>query len=184
MTGLYLAMAMYNELFLLWVLLVLLSSQAFIRLMLVVPAAKFVAQTSHARRRYVGAFLIVNGCLIALLWLGVVLPPLLDGTLYPAGLSHFTTMIVQGFDLGLFLPPSLIAGWAYLKNKPHGELLAPVYSVFLSLQMTALLAKIGWMQAIGIDGGPALAIIPLLLLGATVAAVLALQPHHRLAITD
>lgn len=177
---LYLAMATYNELFLLWVLLVLLSSQAMLRLVMAVPPANFVApQTSRAKRRYVGAVLVVNACLISLLWLASVLPPLLDGSLYPAGLAHFTTMIVQGFDLALFLPPSLIAGWAYLKSKPHGELLAPIYAVFLSLQMLALLAKVVWMQAIGSNVGPALVIIPSLLVAATVAAVVALQPHHR-----
>jgi hypothetical protein len=59
-----------------------------------------------------------------------------------------------------------------------GELLAPIYAVFLSLQMLALLAKIAWMSMIGVSAGPALLVIPLLLVGAIVAAVLALRPHQ------
>jgi hypothetical protein len=141
----YLAMATYNELFLLWVGLVLLSSQALFRLLLAVPpSAFFVESISVGTRRYVGGFLLVNGTLITLLWLQVILPPLLDGSLYPPGLGHFTTMIVQGFDLALFLPPSLLAGFGYLKHRSLGDLLAPVYAVFVSLQMLALLAKIVW----------------------------------------
>lgn len=176
---LYLAMGTYNELFLLWVVLVLLSFQLLVRLLLngrsVVSAAP---PPARGVRRYVGGLLLVNGTLIALLWLSAIVPPLLDGTLYPKGLAHFTTMIVQGFDLALFIPPSLLAGYDYLRGKPAGDLLAPVYAVFLSLQMTALLAKIGWMSAVGASAGPALVIIPLLLLGAVVAAWLALDPHR------
>lgn len=177
---LYLAMATYNELFLAWVALVLLSSQALVRLLLY-GAGTFAApgSASPGTRRYVGAFLIISGVLIGLLWLSVLVPPLLDGRLYPAGLNHLTTMVVQGFDLALFLPPAILAGYYYLRGRPAGELLAPVYAVFLTLQMTALLAKIGWMSAIGASAGPALVIIPLLLLGAMAAAVLSLRPHRR-----
>jgi hypothetical protein len=140
----YLAMATYNELFLVWVALVLLSSHALFRLLLAFPPAAFTVEVSVRRRRYVGGFLVLNGGLIALLWLQVIVPPLLDGSLYPAGLNHFTTMIVQGFDLALL----------------------------------ALLAKIVWMHAIGVSAGPALVIIPVLLVGAVIAGVLALLPHR------
>jgi hypothetical protein len=173
---LYLAMATYNELFLLWVLLVLLTSQALVRLLLAGMPVGEGASASLGTRRYVGAFLLLNGTLIALLWLGVVVPPLISGALYPEGLAHLTTMVVQGFDLALFIPPSLLAGYWYLRGRSAGNLLAPIYAVFLSLQMTALLAKIVWMQAAGAGAGPAIVIIPVLLIGAILAAVLSLSP--------
>lgn len=179
---LYLAMATYNELFLLWVALVLATFQVLVRLLV---GGSHLTSTSRpsstATRRFVGYFLITNAALIGLLWLNVVVPPLLDGTLYPEGLAHFTTMIVQGFDLALFLPPSILAGYYYLRRKKVGELLAPAYAMFLSLQMAALLAKIIWMAAIGVTTGPALVIIPLLLIGAVAAAYLALCPHRNVA---
>jgi hypothetical protein len=50
--------------------------------------------------------------------------------------------------------------------------------VFLCLQMLALLAKIVWMNAIGVSAGPALVIIPLLLLGALASATLALRRYQ------
>jgi hypothetical protein len=180
---LYLAMATYNELFLVWVGLVLLSSQALFRLVLAIPPSAFAdAHIAKRSRLYVGGFLLLSGALIGLLWLQVIVPPLIEGSLYPTGLSHFTTMIVQGFDLALFLPASLVAGNAYLRRRPLGELLAPIYAVFLSLQMLALLAKIVWMSMIGVSAGPALVVIPLLLLGAIAAAVLALRPHRALSL--
>jgi hypothetical protein len=174
----YLAMATYNELFLVWVALVLLSSQALVRLLLAVPPAAFAVDVAARQRRYIGGFLLLNGGLITLLWLQVIVPPLLDGSFYPAGLGHFTTMIVQGFDLALFLPPSLIAGFDYIRRRSRADLLAPVYTVFVSLQMLALLAKIVWMHAIGVSAGPALVMIPALLVGAIIAAALALRPHR------
>jgi hypothetical protein len=176
----YLAMATYNELFLLWVVLVMLSSQALFRLLLAVPPKAFAVDSMTAgRRRYVGGFLLVNATLITLLWLQVVVPPLVDGSLYPVGLAHFTTMIVQGFDLALFVPPSFVAGWSYLGRRPLGDLLAPVYSVFVALQMVALLAKIIWMNAVGVSAGPALVIVPVLLMGALAAAAVSLAAHRE-----
>ncbi len=174
---LYLALATYNELFLLWVLLVLLSSQVLARLLLAGQPLFADIPVPGLTRRLVGSFLLVSGALIGLLWLGTIVPPLLAGTLYPPGLHHLTTMIVQGFDLALFLPLSLLAGWWYLRARPAGNLLAPTCAAFLSLQMAALLAKIVWMNAIGVSAGPALVIIPLLLLGALAAAFLSLRVH-------
>jgi hypothetical protein len=176
--AMYLGLGMYNELFLVWVAILLIAFQALVRLLLAEEARAFSAPTTQLRRKYVGGFLVTNGVLIILLWLQVIVPPLLDRTLYPAGLAHFTTMFVQAFDLALFVPPSLVAGVAYWRGRTVGDLLAPVYAVFLSLQMAALLAKIIWMSAVGASAGPALVIIPVLLIGATAAAVLALEPHR------
>ncbi|HEV2516163.1 MAG TPA: hypothetical protein VGV07_12995 [Devosia sp.] len=172
---LYLAMATYNELFLLWVVLVLLLFQILLRLL--ASGGQEVSgwpSPPNGVRPYVGGFLIVNGALIALLWLSVIVPPLVSGSLYPDGLAHLTTMVVQGFDLAIFLPVSLVAGYGYLRGTSAGRLLAPAYAVFLTLQMTALLAKIGWMATVGVSAGPALLIVPVLLAGSLAAASLAL----------
>jgi hypothetical protein len=173
---LYIAMATYNELFLLWVAAVLISSQVLVRLILL---PLLPASTAPSARRYVGSFLILAGTLIAALWLSVLIPPLLDGSLYPAALGGLTTMVVQGFDLALFIPPALFAGYWYLRADRRGTLMAPVYAVFLSVQMLALLAKVIWMTVAGAGAGPALVMIPLLLAGALLAATLALRPYLR-----
>jgi hypothetical protein len=172
----YLGMGTYNELFLLWVVLLGLAFNLFTRLLLDLRDRR---QLAPARTRYVSVFLIANGLLMASLWLQVILVPLMQGTLYPAGLAHFTTMVVQGYDLALFLPPSILAGWAYGKGRKTGLVLAPVYAIFLSLQMGNLLAKIVGMSLQGANAGPALVLIPGLLVGALVAAVLSLRNYRE-----
>jgi len=161
----YTAMGMYNELFLVYVSLMALTffglSTVLFGVYLNRIKDKFSPKTPF---KLSGIFLIVNASMIALLWLQVVVPPLLDGTIIPKEVQHFTTLIVQGFDLGLLLPLCIVTAVLFLKRKPLGFLLAPVYLVFLSLLMTALLAKLIAMSMVGVSGGPALVIIPAIML--------------------
>jgi len=71
-------------------------------------------------RRYLGVFLLVNAGAIAPLWLGVVLPPLIDGSIFPVELEHYTTLIVQGMDLDLLLPLAVVTGVLLLRRRPAG----------------------------------------------------------------
>ncbi|OPX85461.1 MAG: hypothetical protein A4E53_03455 [Pelotomaculum sp. PtaB.Bin104] len=77
------------------------------------------------------------------------MPPLIECSLYPIALEHYTTLIVQGMDLGLLLPLAVVSGVLLIQKKPFGYLLGPVYFIFLSLLMTALTAKV---IAMGIRG--------------------------------
>jgi len=95
-----------------------------------------------------------------MLWLSIVIPPLIDGTIYPESLQHFTTLIVQGFDLGLLLPIAFISGVLLIKRKPFGYLFGTAYIGFLSILMTALTAKIIAMSMHGVNVIPAVFIIP------------------------
>ncbi len=103
---------------------------------------------------------MINSILIALLWLSVIVPPLLDGSIYPDILQHYTTLIVQGFDLGLLLPLAFVAGWQWNRGKMIGWHLGPVYIVFLGILMTALSAKIIAMRLSGVNIIPSVFIIP------------------------
>jgi hypothetical protein len=91
--------------------------------------------------RFIGGFIVFNAVAVGLLWLSVVVPPLLQGTI-PVQVEHYTTLIVQGLDLGILLPAAFLSGVLLIKRRPHGYPLAPVYIIFLSLIMTALSAKI------------------------------------------
>jgi len=114
--------------------------------------------------RFSGGFLIFNTFAIAFMWLSVVVPPLLDGSIYPVEVQHYTTLIVQVMDLGLLLPLSFVSGILLLKRRSMGFLLGPVYLAFLSLLMTALLAKIIAMGTVGASIIPAVFIIPVICL--------------------
>lgn len=177
----YMLMGMYNELFLVYVSLASLGFYAFLLSVLSLwqenPIIYFENSTPVG---FSGGFLIFCSIAIGMLWLSVVVPPLLNGTLYPVALEHYTTLIVQGMDLSILLPGSFIAGWLLKKRRPSGYLLAPVYMVFLSILMTALTAKIIGMSLNGVNAGPALVIIPLFNAVSIVCAVLLLRAISRI----
>lgn len=134
------------------------------------PAARLVLHAPGSRRLW-GAVLIANAALIGMLWLSVVVPPLVGGIVYPAAVQHYTTLIVQGFDLGLLLPASVVIGVLLRRGTPMGLLFGPVYLVFLSLIMTALIAKLIAMELSGVPTAPAIFIIPVIAVVAVTGAV-------------
>lgn len=171
----YLIMGMYNVLFLVYVALLGTSFFAFLLTITGLDLSKLArAYTASIPVRFAGGFLVVNGITIALLWLSVVVPPLLEG-IYPPAVEHYTTLIVQGMDLGLLLPLSIVSGVLLWQRRPVGLLVGPVYLVFLSLLMTALVAKI---IGIGLVGGniiPVVFIIPTTAVVTIVSAALMLR---------
>ncbi|TXK37007.1 hypothetical protein FVR03_16125 [Pontibacter qinzhouensis] len=157
----YLVMCTYNVMFLGYAMLL---SASFFALSLTILSfnkkrlkAAFNASTPV---KTLGAFLILVTFSIALLWLSVVVTPLLDGSIIPLQVDHYTTLVVQGLDLSLFLPIGFVAGLLLIQEKKIGYLLAPVYFVFLSLLMTALSVKIYTMGMLGFSIEPAVYIIP------------------------
>jgi hypothetical protein len=139
----YMTMGTYNKLFLVYAALMGLTFFSLFNLFLSFNLKTVSGYFSDkAPAKFTGGFLVFNSVAIALMWLGRVVPPLLDGSIYLVDLQHYTTMIVQGFDLGLLLPVSFVAGILLVRKKPMGYLTAVPYIVFLSILMTALSAKI------------------------------------------
>jgi hypothetical protein len=157
----YTVMGMYNEMFLAYVILMGASFYAFLLTLLSFGInevkEKFKASTPV---KATGGFLIFNSIAIGLLWLSIVVPPLLNGTIIPLQVEHYTTLIVQGLDLGILLPGAFICGLLLMKKKPLGYLLTPIYFIFLSLLMTALTAKVIAMYSLGYNVIPVIFIIP------------------------
>lgn len=157
----YLAMGMYNVMFLFYVMLLCLSFFGLyltLQNLFQIDLAKFFL--GQTRYKFAGRFLIINSVLIAFLWLGIILPPLFDGTLYPPELQHYTTLIVQGFDLGLLLPAGFVSGLLLVRRKRQGLIYGTLYMVFLAILMSALSAKIVAMGINGVDIFPVVFIIP------------------------
>jgi hypothetical protein len=154
-------MGMYNVLFLIYVLLTGASFFAFLlSLFALQKQTSPIAFRNTVSVKATGGFLIFNGACIALLWLNIVVPPLLNGTIIPLQAEHYTTLIVQGLDLAILLPAAIISGILFIKRKLWGYLLAPVYFVFLSLLMAALTAKVIAMAILGYTVIPVIFIIP------------------------
>jgi len=157
----YTAMAMYNVLFLAYVALLALSFFGLLTALRGVDPSVLAGQVrAKAPLRFTGGFLMFNSLAIALLWLSVVVPPLLNGSIYPAGLQHYTTLIVQGLDLGLMLPLGFVSGLLLYKKQALGYLGGITYIVFLAILMSALSAKIVAMAMAGVNVFPAVVLIP------------------------
>jgi hypothetical protein len=172
----YLTMGMYNALFLVYAFLLGTSFFGFALTMRGLDPESLKSRfRKNAATGFSGGFLIFNTFSIAALWLGVVVPPLIDGSLYPVELQHYTTLIVQGLDLGLLLPMSFISGCLLIKRHAMGYLLGTVYLVFLSLLMAALTAKIIAMGLTGVSVIPAVFIIPATWLVTILSATLMLH---------
>ena len=177
----YTAMGMYNALFLVYVVLI---GSAFYAFMLAIMS--FDVNTikekfnESAPVKSTGSILIFIAIAIALLWLSIVVPPLVDGTVVPLQVEHYTTLIVQGLDLGILLPAAIISAILWMKKKRYGYLFAPIYFVFLSILMTALTAKVVGMLLAGFNVIPVIYIIPTLNLVTIVCTVVILKSiNHR-----
>jgi len=172
----YSIMAMYNYLFPVYISLMGLT---FFALSTTLFSFDMQALPGHFSKRtpnrLTGGFLIVNSLLIGMLWLQTVLTPLMDGTIIPPEVEHYTTLIVQGMDLGLLLPLSFVSGLFFLLKRKIGYLMAPVYIVFLSVQMAALVSKIIGMKMAGVAVGPSIVIIPTIMAIAICCAFLTLK---------
>lgn len=157
----YLVMGMYNVLFLVYTTLLGLTFFAFALTLISFKLEQlpgFFKEKTPVKMT--GGFLIFNSAAISLLWLSIVVPPLADGSIIPQQTEHYTTLIVQGLDLGLLLPLSFLSGVLLMRRKPFGYLLAPTYFVFLSIMMTALTAKVIAMGILGQNIIPVIFIIP------------------------
>ncbi|MDZ7659658.1 hypothetical protein [Fodinibius sp.] len=182
----YLVMGMYNMLFLVYVILLGTSFFAFAKTLLSFDLTNLSERFNESTPvKFIGGFLIFNSIAIGFMWLQVVIPPLLDGSIIPAQVEHYTTLIVQGLDLGLLLPLSFVAGLLFIKKRPFGYLLTPVYLIFLSIMMTSLTAKVVAMGMLGQNVMPAIVIIPFFGVVSIICSVLIFknirEPAHEQA---
>jgi hypothetical protein len=172
----YLEIAMYNEMFLAYILLTGTSFFAFVLLLLSFDLQSLPSvYNDKVPVKFIGGFLIFNTIIIASLWLNVIVPPLTDGTVYPDAVQHYTTLTVQGLDLAIFLPVSFVSGLLLIKKTPFGYLMATVTIVFLSLLMTALTAKIAAMALEGVNVIPAVFFIPAILIMSVICLYLIIK---------
>lgn len=153
-------MAMYNQLFLLWVVLLSLCFHAFYISFKTLDEQELTSRTEHKQPvKLIGGFLIFCSVSIGLLWLSIVVPPAVSGII-PKEVEHYTTLVVQALDLSILLPTAFIAGILLIKKESFGYKISAIYLVFLSILMTALSAKIIAMASLGYNVIPVIFIIP------------------------
>ena len=172
----YTAMAMYNVMFLVYLALLCFSFFAFVMSLFFynIPEIKQMF-SSEKLIRYSGLFLVINSVMVAMLWLSIIIPPLLDGSIYAKDLQHYTTLIVQGFDLGLLLPIGIVSGLLAFRKNRYGYLFTTINLIFLSILMAALTSKILFMANAGENVIPVIFIMPTVCLISTVLSLFILK---------
>lgn len=168
----YIAIALYNEVFLIASFTLFCSLFAFILNIISFDFAIVKSFFSeHKTMRKASVFMIIMATMMVCLWLSVLIPPMLDGSFYPKELYHYSTMIVQGYDFGIFLPLAFISGILGIKKNEYAYVFVPTYLIFLSILMTALVAKVVFMARIGENVVPVVFIIPTMLVASIFFAI-------------
>lgn len=165
-------MGMYNPLYIVYVLILGMSFMAFImNIVILVPDRFHMNYNEILPNKGLGLFLMLNSVMISFLWLSIIIKPLIDGTMIPKETEHYTTLIVQGFDLALLLPMGFISGFLLYKRRSLGYLFSHLYFIFLSVLMSALIAKIIAMGMLGYSIIPVIFIIPIINIGAIICSI-------------
>jgi hypothetical protein len=168
-------MAMYNQLFILWVIILSLCFHSFFIMFSGIREEEFSGNVClQIPSKWLGIFLIFCAISIGLLWLSIVVPAAINGTI-PTQVEHYTTLIVQALDLAIGLPVAFIAGVLVINKRAFGFKLASVYIVFLSLLMIALNAKIVALASLGFNVVPVIFIIPAFAIISILLAIITLK---------
>lgn len=122
----YTFLSMYNPMFLLYTILMSSSFFTFIMCLMSINAEKLKeAFDKKLPIKLLGGFQIFLGIALCLLWLGKIYPTIASGAV-PVGLEHYTTLVIQGMDLGFIVPVAFLSGILLIRRKPFGYLLSSV----------------------------------------------------------
>ncbi len=122
----YVFLWMYNPMFIVYVILMSASFFAFTLSMMSIDISNLSsAFNKRLPVKFLGGFQIFFAAALCLLWLGKIIPTIINGTV-PLGLEHYTTLVIQGLDLGFIVPIALLSGVLLIKRKPFGYLLSSV----------------------------------------------------------
>jgi hypothetical protein len=75
--------------------------------------------------KFIGTFLLFVSFVFGMMWLGKIVPSLIRQK-PPAGLEHYTTLVIQALDLGFVIPVGILSAVLVIKRTPLGYLLASI----------------------------------------------------------
>lgn len=170
---------MYNPLFIVYVFLMSFSFFAFVLSLMSFEIEKMPSMFKEKLPvRFLGTFQLLIAFAIGMLWLGKIVPSLLNGAV-PVGLEHYTTLVIQGMDLGFVVPAAALSGILLIKRKPFGYLLSSVVILKGITMLTAISAMIISMALSGVEMNPVeIIIFPVFNLLAVISMVLLLVNTH------
>ena len=132
--------AAYNNLFLLYILLIMAAFLGSMGLFLSFDMPAFPNLFSErVPCRGISIFFIISGVVLFCIWLFLsILPALLAGGV-PAELASYTTVITFAVDMGIIAPVLVSAGILLRRREPLGYLLSSVLLVFIDALGCSLL---------------------------------------------
>lgn len=133
---------MYNKFFIVYVALMSLSLFAFILAMMSFDIENISSNfKSKLPVKFLGGFQIFLAFAAGMQWLGKIAPSILKGEV-PVGLDHYTTLVIQGMDLGIVIPCAILSGILLIKRKPFGYLLSSVLIIKFITMLTCISAMV------------------------------------------
>ncbi|MCL6605324.1 MAG: hypothetical protein K6T94_20880 [Paenibacillus sp.] len=147
----YCFLATYNSMFLVYVALFSASFFAFI--VTLASFEKSLVPTYFEETlpvKSIGAFIWFIGFVIAMMWLGKIVNPLINGAV-PDILEHYTTLTIQALDLGIIVPLAVITGYMVIRRQSFGYLLASVVIIKGVMLLTSISAMLGAMIYVGVE---------------------------------
>ncbi len=122
----YVFLWMLNPLFIVYVILMSSSFFAFTWLFSLIDLKKLANQfKSSLPVKTLGIIQISLGLMLILMWGSMIFQYMVSREI-PTGLDHYTTLVIQGLDLGFIVPVSILSGTLLLKGKSLGYLLSSV----------------------------------------------------------
>lgn len=142
---------MYNPFFIIYVILMSASLFALILAILSFDIAGLPSRFSEKLpTSFLGGFQLFIAFAIGMLWLGKIATSLIQNV-PPLGLDHYTTLVIQGMDLGFVVPIAVLSGMMIIKRKPFGYLLTSIVIIKGITMLTCISAMIVNSILSGID---------------------------------
>jgi len=166
----------FNQFFLIYVALFSLSLFGFILALSGLNPDEVMRHVSDRfPRRAIATYFIIVAGFLSLAWLGLVVPPMFNGT-PPAGLESAITMIIQVLDLGIIVPTSIITATLLLQKRPWGYTLSSVVLLKILTMGTALISMIIVQLLSGVTVDPVIStIFAIISLAGIVLAIVTLR---------
>ena len=146
----YAFLVVFNALYLVYVVLMILSFYSFILCLMELNQFEIREMVSDSfPRKTLSVFFFAVGIMLMGMWLGRIVPALMDGSA-PVGLEHYSTLGIQTLDLGWVVPASIVTAYLLRKENKWGYLLAIVFVRKMITMTAAVSAMIVFMQINGV----------------------------------
>lgn len=150
----YAFLMFYNELFLLYVVDMVLAFYGFVISIKILMQQKVVGKLQEKMKtKGLRIFLCATGVIIFLMWSGRIIPTIGNGQA-PVGLDNYSTLVIQVLDLGVIVPACFVISYLLKEKHKLGYVLGPVIIIKAVTLVIAVLTMALCMTLSGIAVAP------------------------------